>query len=60
MIGKIVKIIGSKSIPEDYLGWYGEIKEKEYGGKWTIELIPRTDGIGYLRHTALENDFEVV
>lgn len=60
MKGQFVKIIGSSSVFEDFLGRYGVIKEYAYGDKWTVEFNARVGNKGSLYHTVSEKDFEVI
>lgn len=60
MKNKIVKIIGSKSIPECFLGQYGKILGHAYRDKWEIELKATTEKTGALIHTVSEQDFDII
>jgi hypothetical protein len=60
MDGKVVKIVGSSSIPAMFLGMYGVITGKAYADKWTVELYTGAGKKGSLSHTADKEDFEVV
>jgi hypothetical protein len=60
MEGKIIKVIGSMSVFQEFLGRYGVVKEHAYGDKWLIEFNAQTETTGALSHTVSEKDFEVV
>ena len=60
MIGQFVKITGSSSVFDDFLGRYGVVKEYAYGDKWVIEFNARVGDRGLLAHTVSEKDFEVI
>jgi len=60
MVGKIIKVIGDKSIFTDFLGRYGFVKEKAYGDKWVVEFNARIGNIGSLSHIISKDDFIVI
>lgn len=60
MEGKVIKIIGTSSVFEEFLGRYGVVKEKAYGDKWIIEFNGKTENVVSLSHTVSEKDFEVI
>lgn len=54
-IGDIVIVIGTESLPEDFLGKYGRIDDvNEY--KVTVEFNKRVGRRGSLKHTAFATD----
>lgn len=60
MKGKVVKIIGCESVPRQFVGSYGIVKEFAYGDKWMVEIRARVTGSGSLAHTVRKSDFEVI
>lgn len=57
---EIVRIIGSESVPDNFLGAYGILKEKAYDDKYCIEFKARVNGKGSLEHTVSIKDFEII
>ena len=58
-IGDIVVVTGSESIPELFLGKYGEVTE-DWGYKVVVEFEQSTETMGSLSHTAYPSDLKVV
>lgn len=54
-IGDIVMVVGSKSLPEDFLGRYGRIDD-DHEYKVTVEFNKRVGGRGSMKHTAFRED----
>ena len=60
MVGKVVKIISTESVFDDFIGRYGVITEFAYGDKWKVEFKAKTKSTGNLIHTVSEKDFKVI
>jgi hypothetical protein len=53
--GDIVVVIGSQSIPDKFLGQYGQVVN-DYDGKVNVQLFKAVGSKGSLSHTAYTSD----